>query len=658
MTTALHNGIRKVAARLAPESATDGQLLLRFLDERDEAAFAAIVRRHGAMVLGTCRRVAGNRADADDAFQATFIVLARRASAFADRACVGNFLYGVAYHSALKARAMAATRRRREAKALREAPAAHDPELLRCLDEELAKLPEKYREPVVMCELEGAGRREAASRLGIPEGTVSSRLATAHRMLEKRLKSRGFAAVVAASILTNQARTAPVELAEATVQAAIAGPSSGVAHLVSEVSKMMFLSKLKTGAFLVSVALVVLGGGSVLIPGGGTAAGEEKTKVKEVTVSADTLVKRLGSGSFQERKDAQKSLRALGRAAIPAIKQGLKSDSPEVVRRSEKLIEGIHKDFLERFTAKASDFESPVWKRFKGIAGDGADSRKLFAEMIADFDRFDRLEDVEPNGKKAFELCRSEVERIDAAWTKSFEGAVAQPVKLDGDRSDMRSRSKGIVSHEDVLQFLFLGSKSVPEKDRVAIAKTILNHSAFIELAGGNEMEPLRKLFIAWLKNQTESALIHKGLRSAMLTGISDAADIAREILRDGKQPPAVLGEALLAVGNLGNEKDLPLLAKYKSDERTYSKSQEPMPNTLQLRDAAAGMSLHLLKEDINNYDFNSIDYYAWYVGDKKAPFNSLMFFNKPADRDTALAKAWKWLEARPDPNAKPAEKK
>src|SRR5262245_6465583 len=117
MPTAVSNGIRRVAARLAPDTATDGELLGRFLNERDEAAFAALVRRHAAMVLGTCRRVLGNAPDADDASQAAFVVLVRKAHSLTSRVCVGAYLHGIAFNTARKARAMALNRRAKEANA-------------------------------------------------------------------------------------------------------------------------------------------------------------------------------------------------------------------------------------------------------------------------------------------------------------------------------------------------------------------------------------------------------------------------------------------------------------------------------------------------------------------------------------------------------------
>lgn len=262
MTTALGDGLRRVAAKLAPDDAPDGELLARFLAARDEAAFAVVVRRHGAMVLGTCRRVLGNAADADDAFQAAFVVLARRAAGFTGRASVGNFLYGVACHTARKAKAMAAKRRLREAKAERPPAPADDSDLLRALDEELARLPEKYRGPVVLCELEGQSRRDAAASLGVPEGTMSSRLATAHRMLQKRLQARGFAVAGLAALLADRTATASPGLAAAAVQAALTGPTGGVLELVAEVSKMLFLSKLKLGAAVVAGVAVLMAAGA------------------------------------------------------------------------------------------------------------------------------------------------------------------------------------------------------------------------------------------------------------------------------------------------------------------------------------------------------------------------------------------------------------
>ena len=256
--------LRRLAAPLELSPAPDGELLARFLRRRDEAAFAELVRRHAPMVLGTCRRVLGNAADADDAFQAAFVVLARRAAGLTARGSVGDFLYGVAVRTALKAKTMAARRRTHEANATPTVPGPDRDrfELLAALDEELARLPGKYRGPVVLCELEGRPRRQVAAALGVAEGTISSRLATAHRMLGERLRARGLvgAAVAAALAAPDPAQAGP--LVAAAVRAAVDGPPPGVSALVTEVMKMLLLRKVGVGAVFtaaVVIAAVVAG---------------------------------------------------------------------------------------------------------------------------------------------------------------------------------------------------------------------------------------------------------------------------------------------------------------------------------------------------------------------------------------------------------------
>jgi RNA polymerase sigma factor (sigma-70 family) len=156
---------------------TDGQLLECFIARRDDAAFEALVRRHGPMVLAVCRRILRNHHDSEDAFQATFLVLARKAASIVPREAVGNWLYGVAYRTALKAKAATTTRRERQVVDMPEpeAPKEHSgSELQQLLDKELNGLPAKYRTPLVLCALEGRTEKEAAGQLGLAEGTLSS----------------------------------------------------------------------------------------------------------------------------------------------------------------------------------------------------------------------------------------------------------------------------------------------------------------------------------------------------------------------------------------------------------------------------------------------------------------------------------------------------
>jgi RNA polymerase sigma factor (sigma-70 family) len=174
----------------------DGELLGRYVDRRDESALAALVHRHGPMVWGVCRRHLTHH-DAEDAFQATFIVLVRKAASVAQREAVGNWLYGVAHQTALQARRSAARRRAREVQ-VTEMPDAEAPQqrwagLQPLLDEELSRLPDHYRTVIVLSDLEGRTRKEVAAQLGCPEGTVASRLVRARAMLAKRLTQRGVA---------------------------------------------------------------------------------------------------------------------------------------------------------------------------------------------------------------------------------------------------------------------------------------------------------------------------------------------------------------------------------------------------------------------------------------------------------------------------------
>src|SRR5262245_52742065 len=177
---------------------TDGQLLECFISRRDSAALAALVRRHGPMVWGVCRRLLGNYHDAEDAFQATFLVLVRRTGSIASPELLANWLYGVARQTALKVRATTGKRRQRE-RQVTEMPepvmseqAVWD-DLQPVLDQELGRLPDKYRIALVLCDLEGKTRKEAARQLGVPDGTLAARLARGRVMMARRLVRHGLA---------------------------------------------------------------------------------------------------------------------------------------------------------------------------------------------------------------------------------------------------------------------------------------------------------------------------------------------------------------------------------------------------------------------------------------------------------------------------------
>ena len=174
----------------------DAELLIRFASRREEAAFAMLVRRHGPLVLGVCRRVLGDVHAAEDASQATFLVLARKAGSIAAPERLASWLHGVALRTSRKAKAGVVRRRERELIPGAKSTGAwtHDPapdDVRPVIDEELARLPEKYRAPVLLCDLEGQSIDEAASLLAWPRGTVGTRLAKARAILKSRLVRRG-----------------------------------------------------------------------------------------------------------------------------------------------------------------------------------------------------------------------------------------------------------------------------------------------------------------------------------------------------------------------------------------------------------------------------------------------------------------------------------
>jgi RNA polymerase sigma factor (sigma-70 family) len=287
--------LRRITAG-ARADVSDEKLLTAFVAERDEAAFASLVRRHGPMVWAVCRRILGNPHDAEDAFQASFLVLARKAASIAARELLANWLYGVAHRTARHARIAAAKRRvkERQVKVMPERPVvqpALEHDVLPLFDQELSRLADRYRTVLVLCDLEGKTRREAAQQLGVPEGTVAGRLARARSLLAQRLKRHGvvISATALALVLSKNLASAcvppPLILGAIKTGCLFAGGGSTAAYgipshiaaLSERVVRAMFLTKitlvavrlvmlalLGAGTWRVAVALAVLVGASAL----------------------------------------------------------------------------------------------------------------------------------------------------------------------------------------------------------------------------------------------------------------------------------------------------------------------------------------------------------------------------------------------------------
>jgi RNA polymerase sigma factor (sigma-70 family) len=227
--TVLLRHLRKLTD--ADPEATDAELLASFTSNADEATFTTLVRRHGRMVLGVCRRILDNAQDAEDAFQATFLILARKAGTVRQRQSLASWLHGVARRVALKAHRQTMRRRTHERQATQAAGARPEPsvtaasrELQTALDEALASLPEKYRIALILCYFEGRTVEEAAREIGCPRGTVASRLAQGRQLLRDCLARRGLALSTAALttyLLGGTALALPAPLLAATASAAL-----------------------------------------------------------------------------------------------------------------------------------------------------------------------------------------------------------------------------------------------------------------------------------------------------------------------------------------------------------------------------------------------------------------------------------------------------
>lgn len=378
---------------------TERQLLERFVDRRDESAFEALVRRHGPMVLGVCRRLLHDPHDVDDAFQATFLVLVRKAVSIRDGDRLGPWLYGVAHRVARRVRAQGARQRERETGG--EAMAAHEPvceitpdDFGAELHEELARLPEKYRAPIVLCDLGGCTHEEAARRLGWPIGTVKGRQSRARDLLRDRLQRRGLApttAAISAALTADAHAILPSVLVHSTVRAAMClaagGATTAAAGLASasavaaaeQVSHGMIWIKLKLlAAGLMSAGIVAGGVGAYTLQdqhGDGVASQETvEAEAKPVRQTKDK------SGDVSQAKLSGQPPFAIG--PEPRERAQPEPITPEIAQARQALAEA-------RINIARSQFESALGQKGQADVYQ-ASLRILSAEKEALGDRFDQ----------------------------------------------------------------------------------------------------------------------------------------------------------------------------------------------------------------------------------------------------------------------------
>ena len=333
--------LRQLALRQDGAGLTDGQLLDCFVSRREPAALEALVRRHGPMVWGVCRRILPNHHDAEDAFQVTFLVLVRRAATIVPKEMVGNWLHGVAHQTASKVGATAIKRRVKE-KQMKQMPEVETPlpevwsDLRPLLDRELCRLPDKYRAVLILCDLEGQTRKGVAQRLGLPEGTVAGRLARARTMLARRLARHGLQ-------LSSGALTAGIsqELASAslpnglmawTIKAASlssTGEATGIISikvlaLMRVVLRSMFLSKAKATMTTILSACVLTLGAASAFPG--PSAVERQNSIEPIRKATFSATADLSGKVVDENDKPVPGARVLIYTATPRV--GISPSNP------------------------------------------------------------------------------------------------------------------------------------------------------------------------------------------------------------------------------------------------------------------------------------------------------------------------------------------
>jgi RNA polymerase sigma factor (sigma-70 family) len=367
--------LRLTAGAAEAAGLEDAQLLERFLTDRDDAAFALLLRRHGPMVLGVCQRVLSDSHECEDAFQATFLVLLRKGRSLRRRDLLANWLYGVAHRTALKARSQTARRHARQ-QPLTTEPQTRDQadkltltDLRSVLDAEVNRLPAKYRSPVVLCYFEGKTLAEAAAQLGWPAGTVSGRLARARDMMRQRLirrdvalKSEWEAEILAAAT----PGLVPSSLVDSTVNSAIAlagGSATGatvtasVAVLTEGVLQAMILTKIKTLTAVVLLGFLVVGSGVFVTANVAQSRSPQSaaSHTPAVSVQASGTGESQDQRAWYESKHVQPSTALDEKLVAPAVPGLNVDDAKELLNKSGQAtnVKSIRLSLFEAATIEA-----------------------------------------------------------------------------------------------------------------------------------------------------------------------------------------------------------------------------------------------------------------------------------------------------------------
>jgi RNA polymerase sigma factor (sigma-70 family) len=386
---AIHR-LRRTVSETSPTEVSDADLLKRFIESSDQAAFELLLWRHERMVFGVCQRTLGSWHDAEDAFQATFLALARKAASISRRQSVASWLYKVAYRVAarLRVRTSRHAALARKAAGLAHVVATHDAApiveaaIRPIIDKVLNQLPEKYKAPIVLCYFEGKTYAEAARLLGCPRGTLSIRLTRARLLLKNRLANEGLTLstgllVAALSEQVGAAAVASSRLIEATSKGAAllaAGKSIAeaapvpVAALTQGVLRAMVVTKIKTALMLLLVSGTLGLAGVALAQHLGTKPVPPEEKAT-IDASIRKAIDELESPRFAVREAAADRLKKIGTPALPALRQAAQRRGElEPKRRAEDLIAGILDATIDRHVKEAAKQDEAIKQEYKKSA--------------------------------------------------------------------------------------------------------------------------------------------------------------------------------------------------------------------------------------------------------------------------------------------------
>ncbi len=723
MTTEGLNGVlgrlRWSAATQIVAERSDGDLLAAFIERRDEGAFEALMRRHGPMVLGVCRRVLGCRQDVEDAFQAVFLVLVRKASSIAPKDLVGNWLYGVAHQTAIRLRAQNLKRQNREKQTMATTPepaAAPESgwnELRPMLDEELGRLPDRYRAVIVLCDVEGRTRKDAARHLRCPEGSVSSRLARARAMLSRRLARRGIAlsgGTMSALIAKHAAARIPHGLFISTLQCAVVPRAASMfacGYAVGQIpQKASRIAQEMLGAMAVKKTILTGVLVSALILGSSTcglvvhhwqsgqnpdAAGvNPKTPPTKAQHSPEELVRQLNDNAFANREAAEKALLALGAKAIPAVRAGTMSSEQEVARRCERLLPLIRLKELTRFVEafqadieRKATFDHPIWKRYVSMVGDSKPSRELFAAILKRDDWVRNLDAADADPAKAGDLYRSAVREIGKRYESNLTVRFMIPIWPCDQPEEVayvlllgsykNTDPKYPLSQQDASDRQFADGESrirfgrgldlAFRGKRLAIDPKKRDHSIVIDDAGGNAAESGRVMLLLlahWLEQRNCWPVVAEHLKALSAPQQKQLLPFARRVIADGKAPVLCRATWISVLRRFGDSSDAAFLTPLFADKSgmdwpsttRFGEGPGNLRNQAEVREVAIGSAIFLRGRDPVDFGFRLL------ANQKRGDdIRSMLFpvLGRNDEKEKTLKRAIQWLADEEEKEQKPA---